>query len=117
MYPHLSKATATIFERSLRRNLVPLHLTDYDFPSIFLQTITKKQIPPAHKRLLIKMGIRIQSPGNHCLEYQDRAMIGKCNIRVAATRVCIPNVGIDCAAFRAPATDMVIGMIKTLNPK
>ncbi len=63
------------------------------------------------------MGMRIQSPGNHCLEYQDREMIGKCNIRVAATRVCRPNVGIDCAAFRAPATDRVTGIITTLSAK
>ena len=63
------------------------------------------------------MGMRIQSPGNHSLEYQDREMIGKCNIRVAATRVCRPIVGIDRAAFRPPATDMVIGIIKTLRPK
>ena len=63
------------------------------------------------------MGMRIQSPGNHSLEYQDREMIGKCNIRVAATRVCRPIVGIDCDAFRPPATDIVIGIIKTLRPK
>ena len=63
------------------------------------------------------MGMRIQSPGNHCLEYQDREIIGKCNMRVAATSVCIKSVGIDCAAFRVSATDMVIGMINTLNPK
>ncbi len=41
------------------------------------------------------MGMRIQSPGNHCLEYQDREMIGKCNIRVAVTRVRRPNAGTD----------------------
>jgi hypothetical protein len=63
------------------------------------------------------MGMRIQSPGNHCLEYQDREIIGKCKIPVTATRVCIKIVGIDCAAFRVPATDMVIGIINTLNPK
>ena len=63
------------------------------------------------------MGIRIQSPGNHCLEYQDREIIGKSNIRVSATRVCRPIVDIDWAAFRAPATDMVTGKIKTLRPK
>ena len=63
------------------------------------------------------MGTRIQPPGNHCLEYQDSEIIGKCNTRVAATRVCIALVGVDCAAFRAPATDMVIGIINTLNPK
>ena len=44
-------------------------------------------------------------------------MIGKCNARVAATRVWRPMVGVDCAAFRASATDMVIGIIKTLSPK
>ncbi len=63
------------------------------------------------------MGMRIQSPGNHCLEYQDKEMIGKCNIRVAATRVCRPIVGSDCAAFKAPAIDMVSGIIETLSPK
>jgi hypothetical protein len=61
--------------------------------------------------------MRIHSPGNHCLEYRDREMIGKCNTRVVATRVWRPMVGVDCAAFRAPATDMVIGIIKTLSPK
>ena len=38
-------------------------------------------------------------------------------MRVAATSVCIKIVGVDCAAFKAPATDMVIGIIKTLSPK
>ena len=72
---------------------------------------------PAHKKLLNNMGMRIQSPGNHCREYQAREMIGKCKIRVAATSVFRPIVGIDCADCRAPATDMVIGKITTLSPK
>ena len=63
------------------------------------------------------MGMYIHSPGNHCLEYRDREMIGKCNTRVAATRVWRPMVAVDCAAFRALATNMVIGIIKTLSPK
>ena len=96
---------------------MPQRLNYFDFPRIFLQNITDKQIAPAHKKLLINMGIRIQSPGNHCREYQDREMIGKCNMRVAKTRVFRPIVGIDCADCSAPAADMVIGKITTLSPK
>jgi hypothetical protein len=32
------------------------------------------------------MGIYIQSPGNHCLEYSDREIIGKYKTRVAQMR-------------------------------
>lgn len=63
------------------------------------------------------MGTRIQSPGNQCLEYQESEMIGKCNIRVAATSVSITNVGPDCAVFIAFAAKLVTGTIKTLRPK
>ena len=71
----------------------------------------------AHKQLLVNMGIRIQFPGNHCLEYQDKEMIGKCRMRVKATSAFSPIVDADCAAFKLPATDMVTGIITTLSPK
>ncbi len=63
------------------------------------------------------MGMHIQPPGNHCLEYQDSVIIGKCNIRVTATSVRISNDGPDWAEFMVLATDMVSGTIKTLIPK
>ena len=65
----------------------------------------------------MNMGRCIQFPGNHCLEYQDKEMIGKCSMRVTATSVFSPIVDADCAAFKAPATDMVSGIIMTLSPK
>jgi hypothetical protein len=65
----------------------------------------------------MNMGRWIQFPGNHCLEYQDKEIIGKCSIRVTATSVFSPMVDVDCAAFKVPATDMVIGIITTLSPK
>ena len=55
--------------------------------------------------------------GNHCLEYQDKEIIGKCSMRVTATSAFSPMVDVDCAAFKVPATDMVIGIITTLSPK
>lgn len=40
----------------------------------------------AHSRLFIKMGIWINSPGNHFLEYREKEMIGKYNILVNRIR-------------------------------
>ncbi|MGD1974292.1 MAG: hypothetical protein PVG73_09505 [Desulfobacterales bacterium] len=88
-----------------------------DFPVIFLQTIAKPKIPAAHKQLLMNMGRPIQFPGNHCLEYQDKEIIGKCSMRVTVTSAFSPMVDVVCAAFKLPATDMVIGRITTLSPK
>jgi hypothetical protein len=63
------------------------------------------------------MGMWIQFPGNHCLEYKDKEIIGKCSMRVTATSAFSPIVDVDCAAFKVPATDMVMGIIKILSPK
>ena len=63
------------------------------------------------------MGMYIQLPGNHDLEYKDREIIGKCSIRVAPTSILIACDGVDCAALMVVARDIVIGTIKTLSPK
>jgi len=63
------------------------------------------------------MGTYIQFPGNHCLEYRDREMIGKCKILVATTSILNPNVGSAVTGFKAVATDPAAATIKTLDPK
>ena len=63
------------------------------------------------------MGTYIQFPGNHCLEYQDREMIGKCKILVAKTSSRNPKVGSAGTGFTAVTTDMEVATIKTLAPK
>jgi hypothetical protein len=79
--------------------------------------MNKTYIPAAHIKLLTKMGTYIQFPGNHCLEYQDREMIGKYKILVATTSIRNPNVGSADTGFKAVATDMEVATINTLDPK
>jgi hypothetical protein len=63
------------------------------------------------------MGTYIQFPGNHCLGYQDREMIGKYKILVAKTSIRNPKVGSAGTGFAAVTTDMEVATIKTLAPK
>ena len=63
------------------------------------------------------MGRYIQFPGNHCLEYTDREMIGKCKILVATTSIRNPSVGSAVAGFKAVATEPAAATIITLDPK
>ena len=79
--------------------------------------MNKPYIPAAHIKLLTKMGTYIQFPGNHCLEYKDREMTGKCKILVAITSIRTPNVGVAGTGFIADATDMEVATIKTHDPK
>ena len=74
-------------------------------------------MPHVQRKLFTNMGMRIQSPGNQCLGYQESEMIGKFSMRVTATSVWITNVGPDCAVFIAFAAKLVSGTIKTLSPK
>ena len=63
------------------------------------------------------MGTYIQFPGNHCLGYQDREMIGKYKILVAKTSIRNPKVGSAGTGFAPVTTDMEVATIKTLAPK
>lgn len=74
-------------------------------------------IPAAQIRLLSDIGRYIHSPGNHCLEYQAKDMIGKCKMRVAATSSLKPNVACAGTGFRADAADIETAIIETLAVK
>jgi hypothetical protein len=77
----------------------------------------KKYRNVAHSKLFIDLGKYIKSPGNHCREYQDSDMIGKCSIRVTATRVRTANEDPDGSVLPVVASDMVIGIIIMLAAK
>ena len=55
----------------------------------YLRRPNKRYIPYSavpQRRLFAIMGMNIQFPGNHCLEYKEREMMGKYNTRVNQTR-------------------------------
>jgi hypothetical protein len=84
---------------------------------IFFPSNPITNIAPAQIKLLTNIGTYIQLPGNHCLEYSDREMIGKCKILVIPTSIRNPNVGSAGTGFIAVATHMEVATITTLDPK
>ena len=64
----------------------------------------------AHNILFVTMGMYIQSPGNHCLEYNEREIIGKNNTRVVQIRDLTHWVAIWPASTFAMARLIVSGM-------
>lgn len=76
-----------------------------------------KYTPVAHKKLLINTGTYIKFPGNHCLEYSEREIIGKCKIRVVITSTRIIGVGSGCTGLTAAATDIETATTRMLSPK